>query len=371
MGLTANSTIAVALLLLLSLLLTPPPVSAKLTTTTFQYDNFSDSFQLGQTLQADGQATISNFALQITLDTANSAFSSLNNLSGRILYKTPFKLWEGWCHKHGKLLLVYGYMPNLSLDRHLFSNGNSKPLRWDLRLKIISGVASALHYLHNEYDQRVVHRDLKPSNIMLDSEFNARLGDFGLARALDNESTSYAEAEGVLGTLGYIAPECFHTCEATQQSDMYAFGAVLLEVVCGEKAKSRIGGYQFLVDWVWAMHREGRLLEAVDKRLGEDYVVEEAQRILLLGLACSHPIASERPRTQEISQMVSGSVAVPEVPQFKPAFVWPSLPMGEEGISMATTTTTSYPTSQYGSGWTPLAVGQESQRPYSDSFNTV
>ncbi|KAH7848303.1 hypothetical protein Vadar_000972 [Vaccinium darrowii] len=228
-------------------------------------------------------------------------------------------------------------MPNLSLDRHLFSNGNSKPLSWDLRLKIISGVASALHYLHNEYDQRVVHRDLKPSNIMLDSEFNARLGDFGLARALDNESTSYADAEDVLGTLGYIAPECFHTCKATQQSDMYAFGAVLLEVVCGEKVRSRIGGYQFLVDWVWAMHREGKLLEAVDKRLGEYYVVEEAQRILLLGLACSHPIASERPRTQEISQMVSGSVAVPEVSPFKPAFVWPSLPMGEEGISMDTT----------------------------------
>jgi len=278
----------------------------------------------------------------------------------------------GWCHKHGKLLLVYEYMPNLSLDRHLFSNGNSKPLSWDLRLKIISGVASALHYLHIEYDKRVVHRDLKASNIMLDSEFNARLGDFGLAQALDNEKTSYAEAEGVLGTLGYIAPECFHTGKATQQFDVYAFGAVLLEVVCGEKAGSRIGGYQFLVDWVWAMHREGKLLEAVDKRLGEDYVVQEAQRILLLGLACSHPIASERPRTQEIGQMVSGSVIVPEVPPFKPAFVWPSLPMGEEGISMATTTnTTSYPTSQYGSYWTPLAVGRDTQRPYSDSFNTV
>ncbi|KAK6154062.1 hypothetical protein DH2020_013701 [Rehmannia glutinosa] len=88
------------------------------------------------------------------------------------------------------------YMPNGSLDMHLFAGPNVAPLEWSLRYKIISGVASALHYLHNEYDQRVVHRDLKASNIMLDSNFNARLGDFGLARALDKK-TSYAEAEGV------------------------------------------------------------------------------------------------------------------------------------------------------------------------------
>ncbi|KAI8019155.1 putative L-type lectin-domain containing receptor kinase S.5 [Camellia lanceoleosa] len=151
----------------------------------------------------------------------------------------------GWCHKNGKLLLVYDYMPNGSLDKHLFSDSNSKPLRWNLRYNIISGVASAVHYLHNEYDQRVVHRDLKASNIMLDSNFNARL--------------------------------------------------------------------------------EGR----------EEYVVEEAERVLLLGLACSHPIASERPQTQAIVQIISGSVAVPHVPPFKPAFVWPSMPMGLEDISQA------------------------------------
>ncbi|KAG5529879.1 hypothetical protein RHGRI_030302 [Rhododendron griersonianum] len=278
----------------------------------------------------------------------------------------------GWCHKHGKLLLVYEYMPNGSLDKHLFSDAESKPLSWTLRLKIISGVAAALHYLHNEYDQKVVHRDLKASNILLDSDFNAKLGDFGLARALENEKTSYAEAEGMMGTLGYIAPECFHTGKATQQSDVYAFGAVLLEVVCGFKPGTRIGGYQFLVDWVWALHREGRLLEAVDKKLEEDYVVEEAQKILLLGLSCSHPTACERPKTQEIVQILSGSVAVPQVPPFKPAFVWASLPMVEGDSTAATTTNTlSFTTSHYESHSTPMAIESEHQRRHSDSFNTV
>ncbi|KAK4411619.1 putative L-type lectin-domain containing receptor kinase S.5 [Sesamum angolense] len=210
----------------------------------------------------------------------------------RLRHKHLVKLL-GWCHKNRKLLLIYEYMPNGILDQHLFIGPNKEPLEWDLHYKIISGVASALHYLHNEYDHRVVHRDLKASNIMLDSEFNARLGDFGLARALENGKTSYEEAEGVLGTMGYIAPECFLTGKATQLSD---------------------------VDWVSLLHRDGKLLEAVDPKLGDNYTAEEAERLLLLGLACSHPNASERPKTQAILQIISGTMPVPTVPPFKPAF---------------------------------------------------
>lgn len=139
------------------------------------------------------------------------------------------------------LLLVYDFMPNGSLDRHIFCDPETQPLGWDLRYKILSGVGSALHYLHIEFDQKVVHRDLKPSNIMLDSNFNARLGDFGLARAIDHEKTSYAESghPGVPGTMGYIAPEYLHTGKATRESDVYGFGAVVLEVVCGKSPWTR------------------------------------------------------------------------------------------------------------------------------------
>lgn len=248
-------------------------------------------------------------------------------------------------------------MPNGSLDQHLFAGPNREPLNWTRRYKVINGVASALHYLHHEYDQRVVHRDLKASNIMLDSSFNARLGDFGLARALDNEKTSYAEAEGVLGTIGYIAPECFHTGKATRLSDVYAFGAVILEIVCGQRPGTKIGGFQLLVDWVWFLHRDGRLLEAVDERLGEDYVPEEAVRLLLLGLACSHPSATDRPKTHAILQIISGTVPVPAVPPFKPAFVWPSSgPIDLNSTSFDTSSVTtsnldSITTSHLGSGY--------------------
>ncbi|KAG5534430.1 hypothetical protein RHGRI_022529 [Rhododendron griersonianum] len=215
---------------------------------------------------------------------------------------------KGWCHEEGKLLLVYDYMPNGSLDAHLFTRtSGNKPLSWDRRYNIISGVASALNYLHNECDQRVVHRDLKSSNILLDSYFNARLGDFGLARTLDK--TSYTEARGVAGTLGYIAPECFLAGKATQQSDIYSFGAVLLEIVCGLRPETVIDEFDCLVNWVRFLHWEGRILDAVEERLRDEYVVEEAKKMLVLALACSHPIASERPKTQAIVQIISGLIS--------------------------------------------------------------
>lgn len=291
-----------------------------------------------------------------------SELTIINRLRHRHLVKLL-----GWCHKYGKLLLVYEYMPNGSLDKHLFVGPDVEVLGWNVRYKIISGVGSALQYLHNEYDQRVVHRDLKASNIMLDSQFNARLGDFGLARALDNEKTSYAEAEGVLGTMGYIAPECFHTGKATQQSDVYAFGAVLLEVVCGKRPGAKIAGFHLLVDWVWFLHRDGRLLEAVDPRLGEDFVAQEAERMLLLGLACSHPMAGERPKTQAIVQIISGTVPAPVVPPFKPAFVWPAGgPMSLESDS--TNETMTMTTSHFGSGWSGQYLSRESYTGYTDSL---
>ncbi|TKY59429.1 L-type lectin-domain containing receptor kinase IX.1 [Spatholobus suberectus] len=110
----------------------------------------------------------------------------------------------GWCHERKKLLLVYEYMPNGSLDIHLFKKQSL--LKWAVRYNIARGLASALLYLHEEWEQCVVHRDIKSSNIMLDSEFNAKLGDFGLARFVDHAKG--AQTTALAGTMGYMAPEC-------------------------------------------------------------------------------------------------------------------------------------------------------------------
>ncbi|KAF7090678.1 hypothetical protein CFC21_093386 [Triticum aestivum] len=270
----------------------------------------------------------------------------------------------GWCHQDGVLLLVYDFMPNGSLDRLLFGGGPEAPvLTWGHRYNIVAGVASALNYLHHEYDQRVIHRDIKPSNIMLDAAFNARLGDFGLARALETDKTSYTDKLGVPGTLGYIAPECFHTGRATRESDVFGFGAVILEIVSGRRIScSNAAGCSQLLEGVWQLHGAGggRILEAVDRRLAPGEFDEgDAERLLLLGLACSHPNPGERPRARAIVQILARSAPPPDVPASKPAFMWPALPvvLGDDdgempvsGTSTALTSSSSYYASS--AGWT-------------------
>ncbi|XP_062028742.1 probable L-type lectin-domain containing receptor kinase S.5 [Rosa rugosa] len=296
----------------------------------------TNNFDLKHTLGQGGSVVYRGLLLKENLEVAVKKCSRLE-IKGKedfladltIIYRLRHKHIVpllGWCRQKKMLLIVHEFMPNGSLDNHLFSGPENTTLGWNQRYKIISGVASVLHYLQ-EFRCKVVHRNIAASHIMLDSHFNARLGNFGLRSA---------EPEGVSGTMGYIAPECFHTGEMTCESDVYGFGAVVLGVVCGQRPYTKIGGFQFLVDWVWSLHREGRVLEAVDERLGNEYDVEEAQRLLLLGLACSHPIAYERPKSQTIVQVVSGSIPAPKVSPFKPAFVWPPLPEGSAALPIDT-----------------------------------
>ncbi|KAL8264700.1 hypothetical protein R6Q59_022830 [Mikania micrantha] len=119
----------------------------------------------------------------------------------------------GWCHQKGELLLVYEYMENGSLDSHLFKHKSL--LTWGTRYKIAHGLASALLYLHEEWEQCVLHRDIKSSNVMLDSNFNTKLGDFGLAKLVDHDKGS--QTTMLAGTLGYMALECLITGRATKE----------------------------------------------------------------------------------------------------------------------------------------------------------
>ncbi|EMS62907.1 putative L-type lectin-domain containing receptor kinase S.5 [Triticum urartu] len=234
----------------------------------------------------------------------------------------------GWCYKKGQLLLVYEYMPNGSLDQHLFRRGGAQeqravPLSWASRYGIVADVASGLHYVHHEYGRTVLHRDIKASNVMLDASFSARLGDFGLARVIDFDRSSFTDI-GVAGTRGYIAPEYSVGHKATSQTDVFAFGALVLEVVTGRTALRDDATCPLLVDFVWRMHGRGALVGAVDQDLGTaGYDSDEANRLLLLGLACSSPNPGDRPTMPEVLQIVSKKAPPPEVPLFKPTFVWP------------------------------------------------
>ncbi|KAK1299204.1 L-type lectin-domain containing receptor kinase S.4 [Acorus calamus] len=234
---------------------------------------------------------------------------------GRLRHRNLVQL-QGWCRRRGDLLLVYDYMPNGSLDNYLFADdAKATMLDWARRLKIIRDVAAALLYLHEEWENVVIHRDVKASNVLLDAEMNGRLGDFGLAKLYERGENPITTTR-VVGTLGYLAPELTRSGRATTGSDVFAYGALVLEVVCGRrpiepKAEAE---EMVLVDWVWERRREGRGLEVVDARLKGEFVQEEAEIALKVGLMASHPVAAERPSMRDVVRYLGGDAGgMPEM----------------------------------------------------------
>lgn len=222
----------------------------------------------------------------------------------------------GWCHEKKELLLVYEFLPNGSLESHLFKEKSY--LTWEMRYKIAQGLASALLYLHEEWEQCVLHRDIKSSNIMLDSNYNAKLGDFGLARLVDHGKGSQTTV--LAGTMGYIAPECATTGKASKQSDIYSFGVVALEIACGRKPINiKAGEDQILmVEWVWGLYGTGNILEAADPRLCAEFDAQQMRCLMTVGLWCAHPDSNLRPSIRKAVRVLDFEAPLPSLPPKMP-----------------------------------------------------
>ncbi|XP_034926617.1 L-type lectin-domain containing receptor kinase SIT2-like [Populus alba] len=231
---------------------------------------------------------------------------------GRLRHRNLVQLL-GYCRRKGELLLVYDYMPRGSLDKLLFRN-DTPSLNWVQRHQVLRGVASALLYLHEEWEQVVLHRDVKASNILLDDDFNGRLGDFGLAKFYDRGANPQTTC--VVGTVGYIAPEVTRTGRATTSSDVFAFGTFMLEMACGRKPlePEQSAEKMILVDWVLDSWKIGDILRTVDPKLEGNYVVEEMELVLRLGLLCSFSTPQARPSMRQIAQYLDGNSSLPEMP---------------------------------------------------------
>ncbi|KAA3485671.1 L-type lectin-domain containing receptor kinase IV.1-like [Gossypium australe] len=201
----------------------------------------------------------------------------------------------------------------VSIGRLRHRNLPKVTLNWRQRFRVIKGVASGLLYLHGEWEQGVVHRDVKASNVLLDGELNGRLGDFGLARLYDHGTDP--QTTHVVGTLGYLAPEHTRTGKATPSTDVFAFGAFLLEVACGRRPIEAQSPTEdaVLVDWVYSCWSKGNIMEAKDPNLGSDYVAEEVELVLKLGLLCSHSEPEVRPTMRQVLQFLEGDVSFPEM----------------------------------------------------------
>ncbi|XP_030533920.1 L-type lectin-domain containing receptor kinase IX.1-like [Rhodamnia argentea] len=217
----------------------------------------------------------------------------------------------GWCQEEGEFLLVYKYMPNGSLDHHLF--GARRCLPWDVRYSVALGLASALNYLHEELEQWVLHRDIKAANVLLDTNFSTKLGDFGVAKLVDPRFRT--PTTDVVGTFGYLAPEYLFEGRATKESDMFSFGVVALEIACGQRSYEDGGIRVPLHKWVWQLYLAGNILTAADEALCSGFRREEVECLMMVGLWCVHPDPARRPKAGQAIRFLRLEDPVPELPR--------------------------------------------------------
>ncbi|CAM0947145.1 unnamed protein product [Alopecurus aequalis] len=223
-------------------------------------NNFSDSNKLGEGgFGSVYRGFLKELNLQVAIKMVSKGskqgrkeYASEVRVISRLRHKNLVQL-IGWCHGGGDLLLVYELMPNGSLDMHLYGGVNNAVLPWTVRYEIVLGLSSALLYLQQDWEQCVLHRDIKPSNIMLDAAFNAKLGDFGLARLIER-GRKISWTTVAAGTLGYMDPECMTTGRTNTEADVYSFGIVLLEIACGRRpvlVAEQEEDTVHLSRWVW------------------------------------------------------------------------------------------------------------------------
>ncbi|OEL38573.1 LRR receptor-like serine/threonine-protein kinase HSL2 [Dichanthelium oligosanthes] len=243
------------------------------------------------------------------------AFASEADVLGHIRHSNIVKLLCCLCRAETKLL-VYEFMDNGSLDKWLHGQkwlaGSAMarapsvrrvPLDWPTRVRVAVGAARGLYYMHHECSPPIVHRDIKSSNILLDSELNAKVADFGLARMLV-EAGKADTVSAVAGSFGYMAPECGYTRKVNEKVDVYSFGVVLLELVTGREANDG-GEHGSLADWAWRHLQSGKsIADAADKCIRDAGYGDDVEAVFKLGIICTGRQPSTRPTMKDVLQIL-------------------------------------------------------------------
>lgn len=225
---------------------------------------------------------------------------------GRVRHKNLLTL-RGYCAEGQERLIVYDYMPNLSLLSHLHGHHLAEcVLDWGRRMSIAIGSAEGIAYLHHHATPHIIHRDIKASNVLLDSDFQARVADFGFAKLIPDGATHVTTK--VKGTLGYLAPEYALFGKASESCDVYSFGILLLELASGKKPieKPSPTVKQAITDWALPMARERRFEEIADPRLNGNYEEAALKRVVLVALICAQSKPEKRPTMLEVVDLLKG-----------------------------------------------------------------
>ncbi|XP_044490430.1 probable serine/threonine-protein kinase PBL28 isoform X1 [Mangifera indica] len=209
----------------------------------------------------------------------------------------------GYCADGKHRFLVYEYMQKGNLQDHLNGIGEAK-MDWPSRLKVALGAARGLAYLHSSsaVGIPIVHRDFKSTNILLSANFEAKISDFGLAKLMPEGQETYVTAR-VLGTFGYFDPEYTSTGKLTLQSDVYAFGVVLLELLTGRRAVDINQGpsdQNLVLQVKHILNDRKKLRKVIDPELNlSSYTVESIAMFANLASRCVRTESSERPAMTE------------------------------------------------------------------------
>ncbi|KAL9232180.1 hypothetical protein vseg_007318 [Gypsophila vaccaria] len=232
--------------------------------------------------------------------TGEVQFQTEVEMIGLALHRNLLRLY-GFCMTPDERLLVYPYMPNGSVADRLRDPCQGTPtLDWSKRMHIALGAGRGLLYLHEQCNPKIIHRDVKAANILLDDNFEAVVGDFGLAKLLDRKDSHVTTA--VRGTIGHIAPEYLSTGQSSEKTDVFGYGILLLELITGQKtvdAGKGQGQKGMMLDWVKTLYEEKKLDMLVDRDLKGCYSAEELEQTVDLSLRCTLANPTMRPKMSE------------------------------------------------------------------------
>ncbi|XWS16154.1 hypothetical protein CRYUN_Cryun34aG0061200 [Craigia yunnanensis] len=221
----------------------------------------------------------------------------------------------GYCYEEEHRLLVYEYMARGNLENQLFRR-YGPPLPWLIRLKIAVGTAKGIAFLH-ESEKPVIYRDFKTSNILLDSAYNAKISDFGLATDGPEGEETHVTTTRVMGTEGYAAPEYITTGHLTTMSDVFCFGVVLLELLTGRRSvdKTRPGREKNLVEWARPLLKDPYKLDGImDPRLEGQYSTEGARKAAALAYQCLSNHPKSRPTMSNVVKALEPLLDLTDIP---------------------------------------------------------
>uniref|UniRef100_A0A0E0EVM7 Uncharacterized protein n=1 Tax=Oryza meridionalis TaxID=40149 RepID=A0A0E0EVM7_9ORYZ len=308
-------------------------------------DNFSEENKLGEGGFGPVYKGLFSEGLEIAVKRLAShsgqgflEFKNEVQLIAKLQHRNLVRLL-GCCSQGEEKILVYEYLPNKSLDFYIFDERKKDLLDWNKRLVIIEGIAQGLLYLHKHSRLRVIHRDLKPSNILLDSEMNPKISDFGLAKIFGSNSNE-GTTRRVVGTYGYMAPEYSSEGLFSPKSDVFSFGVIILEIISGKRNASLDQCEDFinLLGYAWKLWSEERWLEFLDASLVTNWQSSCMLRCINIALLCVQENAVDRPTMSNVVAMLSSESMVLDEPKH-PAYFHVRVTKNDESSTVGTCST--------------------------------